>query len=134
MGAKFVHTSIGVIDTDNQIDGFICGEEPGVTLGKEIIIKTCKTRVIITYEDGTEKVMEPLATESCMNPEIKTVMPLTIRAIYKEDKLWSMVYISSQYETVQVDLDNGNVTINTAEYVPVLPGKNCNHCENCGRC
>lgn len=131
---NIVHTSIGAIDIDNKIDGYICGEEPGVTLGKEIIIKTCKTRVVVTGEDGSKRVIEPLVTTSCMNPDIKTIMPLTIRAVYNDNKLWHVVYVSSQYETIQLDLENNTMVTETEDFAPEIKKADCAECNNCGRC
>ena len=131
---NLVHTSIGAIDIDNDLNGYICGEEPGVTLGREIIIKTCKTKVIITGEDGKEKVMEPIVTVSCMNPDIKTIAPLVIRAVYNDNKLWHVVYVSSQFETVQLDLENNTMVIRTEDFFPAIKKSDCMECNNCGRC
>lgn len=131
---NLVHTSIGVIDIDNNIGEYICGEEPGVTLGREITIKTCKTKVVIEDENGGKRVIEPFLTTSCMNPDIKTIMPLTIRAVYDDNKLWHVVYVSSQYETVQLDLENNTMEITTEDYVPKEKRADCKECNNCGRC
>ena len=115
---NLVHTSLGVIDIDNNVEGYICGEEPGVTLGREIVIKSCKTRVIIKGDNGNRRIIEPFITTSCMNPEIKTIMPITIRAVCDDNKLWHAVYVSSQYEKVQLDLDNNTMVITSEEFIP----------------
>ncbi len=115
---NLVYTSIGTIDIDKNVEGYICSEEPGVTLGREVIIKTCKTRVKITGEGGNKRIIEPFVATSCMNPDVKTIIPLTIRAVYDDNKLWHVVYVSSQYETVQLDLENNTMVITTEEFVP----------------
>ena len=131
---NLVHTSIGTIDIDKNVEGYICGEEPGVTLGREVIIKTCKTRVKITGEGGNKRIIEPFITTSCMNPDIKTIMPLTLRAVYDDNKLWHVVYVSSQYETVQLDLENNTMVITTEDFSPEIKKADCAECNNCGRC
>ena len=74
----------------------------------------------ITGEGGNKRIIEPFVTTSCMNPDIKTIIPLTIRAVYDDNKLWHVVYVSSQYETVQLDLENNTMVITTEDYVPEI--------------
>lgn len=115
---NLVYTSIGAIDIDKDIEGYIFSEEPGVTLGREVILKTCKTRVKITGEGGNKRIIEPFISTSCMNPDIKTIIPLTIKAVYNDNRCWNAVYVSNQYETVQLDLENNTMIITTEEFVP----------------
>lgn len=122
---NLVHIPIGAIDIDNNVEGYICDDDPGVTLGREIIIKTCKTRVVITGENGEKRIIEPFVTESCMNPHIKTIMPLEIRAVYDDNRLWQVVYVSSRYETVQLDFENSAIAVTTEDFVPEIKTADC---------
>ncbi len=119
MSANSVHTSIGIIDIDDNVEGYIFNEEPGITLGREIIIKTCKTRVVVTEENGNERILEPLVIESCMHPEIKTIMPLTIRAVCNENRMLDTIYVSNPYESMELDLENKPISVRTENFMPI---------------
>lgn len=134
MGERYVHTPIGIIDTSEEMSGYVCGERPGTKLGKEIIIKSCKTKVIITRADGSEDIIEPILIESCMNPELKTILPITVRAIYSARHKRNMVYVSNKYEVKLLDIDSDIVSARTEKYIPKPKRAECAECTNCGRC
>ena len=134
MGNRYVHTPIGIINTSSDIEGYECGARTGVTLGKKIVINTCLTKVMITRKDGSEEVIEPILIESCMNPEKKTIMPVSVVASYDKEKKRYTITVTNIYKCILLDEDNDIVAARTEKYVPHIKKADCANCNNCGRC
>ncbi len=134
MAKAYVHTPLGIVDTNDKPEGFVCGEKIGVTLGGGVVIKSCLTKVIITKADGKEEVIAPIVLESCMNPDIKTIMPMTMVAKYSEELKRYTVTVSNPYKKILLDIDRDIVAARTEKYIPEVEKANCAECHNCGRC
>lgn len=134
MGNTYVHTPIGIIDTRSDIEGYECGARTGVTLGKKIVINTCLTKVIITMSDGSEEVIEPILIESCMHPEKKTIMPVSVVASYDNELKRYTVTVTNIYKCIVLDVDKNIVAARTEKYIPHVKKASCAECNNCGRC
>ena len=128
-----IHTPIGMFDINKLGEGFICKEDIGVSFGNEVIIKSCYTKVIVTNDDGTEQIIEPIVTESCMKPGTKVVIPITYKA--KDDGTGrTVITLSNHYNEIVVDSYIDEHNVRTEYFEPVLKKKSCAECENCGRC
>lgn len=134
MWKTYVHTPIGILDIGEAPEGFVSGEPVGVTLGGGVLIKSCLTKVIITKSDGSKEIVQPVVIESCMNPEIKTVMPVTVEAKYHSELMRYIVTVSNPYKKIVLDIDRDIVAANTEKYVPHIKRADCAECNNCGRC
>lgn len=134
MGSKYVHTPFGIFDIGDIPKGFVSGERTGITLGKTVIIKSCLTKVIITKADGSEEEIAPIVVESCMNPEIKTIMPVTVVSDYKNKSVRHTVTVSNPYKSLVVEIDKDIVGARTEKFMPSVKRADCAQCNNCGRC
>lgn len=134
MGKAYIHTPIGIINACDKLEGFEYGERPGIVLGKERIIKSCLTKVIITTDQGESHSVEPVLVESCMNPQLKTIIPITVTFAEDEAGEGYILTVENNKKTVRINMDKDNANIKTAKYNPQVKKSDCAKCNNCGRC
>ena len=69
-----------------------------------------------------------------MNPEKKTIMPVSVVETYDKEKKRYTVIVTNIYKCVVVDEDEDIISARTEKYVPYTKKSSCAECNNCGRC
>lgn len=131
-----VQTAIGSFDIGLPSGEFICKEPPGEVTGQERVIKTCLTRVLLPTGEGGEESMEPIVYQSCMQPEIKQIIPLVYREFTDEASGQQGFVLSTPYREIRfASMEEAEaVAVRTEPFLPVIKKKSCADCHNCGRC
>ncbi len=129
-----IETTIGYFDIGMPPAEFVCREAPGVFVEGEKVIKSCKTKVIIKFTDGREELFEPIIYQSCMNPDNKTITPITYCEFGEGKDGRSLFSLSTPYKKLSVDQSLDIQWVKTEQFVPGIKKKSCADCHNCGRC
>lgn len=124
-----IETSIGMFNISMPSEIFQCKENPSIIRNQEgrLVIKSCLTKVVITMQDGTLEVIEPIVMASCMNPDIVSITPIA----YEESE--DTIYVSTPYKTIDIKGEQIQ-SVRTEDFEPKLKKNSCIPCRNCGRC
>ena len=102
----------------------------------EEIKKSDLSRIQIIISDVSDNIIgkiAPVAIESCMNPGVFNIKPISIQ-LAKD-----MIVFENGRDVVEIavkDLENGIARLQVSEFIPkTVKAKNhCTNCINCGRC
>lgn len=125
----YIETAIGPMNTEIP-EGYVCKEIPGMFNEDKLIIKSALTKVIVQLKNKDEEIIEPILMESCMNPGVKTIIPIVYEE-YIDNQNKKSYNISTPYKKIE----SGDVlNAKTENYIPMIKKNSCTECRNCGRC
>lgn len=135
MDWQCIHTPIGTIDVCSELNDYSYGEKPGIKIGKVTTIISCLSKVVISnVQNGEKEVYEPVAIQSCMNPDAKQVAPIKVNFFRLHDNSELILEVTCPYKKRSINLDDKNFFVYTESYTPCIRVADCSDCTNCGRC